>query len=151
MQDKLRRDVTAASWLLVLQGVVGLLAQIETLSEATRAVIAFPGIVLTALVLYHINRLTRSEEPKEREPSERTGLIRLVRRIVRLLGMTAPLLAAIGYTVAAEALIYPAVLTLTLFSVGVILQRFLTDLYGWLSGKGVRGAGSRCLRCWRAA
>ncbi|SEF50127.1 Small-conductance mechanosensitive channel [Jhaorihella thermophila] len=142
MQDKLRRDVTAASWLLVLQGVVGLLAQIETLSEATRAVIAFPGIVLTALVLYHINRLTRSEEPKEREPSERTGLIRLVRRIVRLLGMTAPLLAAIGYTVAAEALIYPAVLTLTLFSVGVILQRFLTDLYGWLSGKGCEARDS---------
>lgn len=145
VQDRLRRDVAIGSWLLVLQGIVQLLEQIETLSEPTRAVNAFPGILLTSLLLFHINRLSRTQEAGINEAgggretlagAGSGGILRLVRRAARLLGIAAPVLAAVGYTFAAEALIYPVVLTLTLISVGVILQRFLTDLYGWLSGKG---------------
>ena len=147
-QRRLRRDVTAAAWLLVLQGFVGLLDKVESLSEATRAVIAFPGILLTALVLYHINRITRLQENRSGPGPEGETILpsggaaggaaglRLVRRAARLLGMAAPVLAAVGYTYAAEALVYPVVLTLTLIAVAVLLQQFLTDLYGWISGKG---------------
>lgn len=136
---RLRRDVTAVSWLLVLFGAVNLLDELDTMSDATRAVIGFPGVVLTALALYHIHRLTRAAEKQltdAERPSGYGGALRLVRRVARMLGMLAPLLAAAGYTYAAEAVIYPVVLTLTLISVCVILHRFLTDLYGWLSGKG---------------
>lgn len=60
----------------------------------------------------------------------------LVRRATYLLGFVSPVLAAFGYVNAAEALIYPAASTLALLAALLVLQRFLGDVYGWLSGKG---------------
>jgi len=51
------------------------------------------------------------------------------------LALVSPILAAIGYRAAAEAIVFPVILTLAIISVILVLQRFLGDLYGWLLKK----------------
>jgi small-conductance mechanosensitive channel len=50
-----------------------------------------------------------------------------------LAGVAGPILAALGYDAAATALVYPAVLTLALIGILVILQQFVRDLYALAS------------------
>ena len=64
------------------------------------------------------------------------GVVRLARKAAIVLSVAAPALAAFGYVYAAESIIYPVVLTLALIAVCVVLQHFLTDLYGWLWHRG---------------
>ncbi len=72
----------------------------------------------------------------EADPSL-TGMQQFVfvlKRMLVVLGLASPVLAAFGYGYAAEAIIYPAVRTLALVSIVVILHWFFDDLYAWLSG-----------------
>ncbi|WP_420584174.1 DUF3772 domain-containing protein [Ruegeria sp.] len=117
--------------------------QIENISDATRAVISFPVVVGTALVLLRIRRINTSEPaPADGETAETarssglTQIMNFLRRAVFLLGMVSPVLAAVGYTNAAEAIVFPAVKTLVLFAALAIFHRFITSVYGWLSGQG---------------
>src|SRR5690606_42077171 len=66
----------------------------------------------------------------------RPGAAELRGRMLRLVGSVAvsvsgvaPLLAAVGYVAAANALIWPTVASLGLVGVIVVLQRFATDIY----------------------
>ncbi|WP_044028222.1 DUF3772 domain-containing protein [Ruegeria pomeroyi] len=131
--------------MLVLHDMVVLFERIENIPEATRAVAGFPVIVMTALLLLRLQRVRVQGQARNAalDGSETTrsgaGFSRMVgflRRALYLLGIASPLLAAVGYNNAAEALVYPAVKTLALIAVMVILQRFLTNVYGWLTRKG---------------
>ncbi|MEW2917022.1 DUF3772 domain-containing protein [Ruegeria sp. ANG10] len=117
--------------------------QIENISDATRAVISFPVVVGTALVLLRIRRIQTSKPESEDGQSSETprsaGLTQLMdflRKAIFLLGIASPILAAIGYTNAAEGIVFPAVKTLVLFAALTIFHRFITSVYGWLSGQG---------------
>ncbi len=117
--------------------------QIENITDATRAVISFPVVVGSALVLLRIRRI-RSVKPESVEGQESetprsaglTQIVEFVRRALFLLGIASPILAAIGYTNAAEAIVFPTVKTLVLLAALAILHRFLTSVYGWISGQG---------------
>ncbi|WP_170548502.1 DUF3772 domain-containing protein [Ruegeria atlantica] len=117
--------------------------QIENISDATRAVISFPVVVGTALVLLRIRRIQTSkpeaEDGQSGETPRSAGLTQLMdflRKAIFLLGIASPILAAIGYTNAAEGIVFPAVKTLVLFAALTIFHRFITSVYGWLSGQG---------------
>ncbi len=141
---------------LVCQDILSQLYQLEDTALETQAVLSFPLILAAALVLYRLNRLgvargglaqvglTKSAaEAEDQEPEQErriaigaNRLFEVVRRGAFFLGYVAPLLAAVGYINAAEALIYPAVMTLLLLAALFVVQRFAGDLFGFVTGRG---------------
>lgn len=134
--------------MLVLRDAINLYENIENLTDASRAVVAFPIILAAGLILFRLyrigfgNRAENSEEEKVRLRSP--GVYRIIgaiRRAAVLLAIVAPILAGLGYVAAAEALIFPVILTLAIVSTVVILQRFFSDLLAWLLKSGATSAG----------
>ena len=135
--------------LLVISSGMALFERLEDSTDATRAVIGFPPVLITALVLVRLQRVgMRLREAADTETEDGTSQIgvqkfsHVVRRGIVLLALAAPLLSLFGYTYAAETIISSAVLTLAVVSGVLILQRFIGDLYGWLSGRGETGRDS---------
>ena len=132
-----RRNLVYASVLLALYRAVGLVEAVQNISEASRAVLVFPLILGASVVLMRLRRITLTADPEgEFIP---VGLRRMapgLRVLVLVVAGATPLLAAAGYQTLAEAVIFPTVMTLAVLALALVLQRFLRDLYGWLSGKG---------------
>jgi potassium-dependent mechanosensitive channel len=133
---------------LILRDAINLYEDIENLTDASRAVVAFPIILAAGLILLRLYRVgfkdkdSDGEEEKVRLRSP--GVYRIVgaiRRMAILLAIVAPVLAGLGYVAAAEALIFPVLLTLAIVATVLILQRFLSDLMAWLLKSGETSAG----------
>lgn len=142
----LRVYVDLLAIMLVLHDLVLLQEQIENISDASRAVISFPVIFTTAFLLFQLQRVRTFDADDDLEDSPKGAgfgkLVSVFRRGLYLLGIFSPVLAAAGYINAAEAIVFPAVKTIALIAVLVIIQQFLGNLYGWLSGKGDAGRDS---------
>ncbi len=137
---EIRIYVDILAVMLILHDMVGLFERIENIAESTRAVVIFPVIVVTSLLLLRIRQIRQSDPATEGGEIPRASgfsqVVEVVRRIVLLLGVSAPVLALLGYTNAAEAIVFPAVNTLILIAILVIVQRFISSLYGWFTGQG---------------
>ncbi|UWQ61147.1 DUF3772 domain-containing protein [Leisingera caerulea] len=142
-ETRLMVDILAV--ILVLQDALSLMENIDNIPAEAHAVASFPLIMGAALVLLRLHRIgakrrqQQSDDDTDEDGAIAAGANRvmtLVRRATYLLGFVSPVLAAFGYVNAAEALIYPAASTLALLAALLVLQRFLGDVYGWLSGKG---------------
>ncbi|MFT5344204.1 MAG: potassium efflux system protein [Paracoccaceae bacterium] len=135
--------------MLILDNAIDLFEKVENISEASNAVIEFLVILMTSLILLLLRRIAYRERlahtDKMSSAAKRAGLSiisPIISRAGTIVGIIAPVLAAIGYVAAAEALIFPTVLTLVLFSLILILNKFVSDLYSWLSGSGPEGQDS---------
>ena len=142
---EIRLLIEALAVMLVLRSAVSMVEQIENLSAATRAVLGFPLVTVTALILGRLHRIALRvrSEAGDGETGLAAGagrIIRMVRGLGFLLAYLAPVLGAIGYINAAEAITFPVVLSMSVVAVVLILHRFFVDLYGWVSrtGEGAR-------------
>ncbi len=140
---ELRVYIDFLAVMLILHELALLFEQIENISDATRAVVTFPVIVATALLLLRIRHIRTNEiqgDGSDQNTTVRaagfTQVIEFLRRAVFLLGIITPLLAVFGYINAAEAIVFPAVKTLVLIAALVIFQRFISQVYGWITGQG---------------
>lgn len=140
---ELRVYIDLLAVMLILHELSILFDQIENISDATRAVVSFPVIVATALLLLRVRQIRMSDiqgDQAEQNTTPRAAgfsqLVELLRRALFLLGIATPVLAAFGYTNAAEAIVFPAVKTLVLIAALVIFQRFVSQIYGWITGQG---------------
>ena len=140
---ELRIYIDLLAIMLILHELALLFEQIENISDATRAVVSFPVIVVTALLLLRVRQIRTNDIRSE--GSDQAGTVRsagftqvleFLRRAVFLLGITTPFLAIFGYINAAEAIVFPAVKTLILIAALVIIQRFISQVYGWITGQG---------------
>ena len=139
----------AATWLvvdllaviLVAKEVLSTLEDFIFFSEGALAVVRFPLILMAALLMLRLHRIGKQQRNDAPVPEGDegalvvgvNGIIQAVRRVAYLFGFLSPALAAAGYINAAEALIYPSILTLALIATLLVLQRFLVDVYGFLS------------------
>ncbi len=130
---------------LVLQQMLERLDRIESFEPATFAILSWPLVILASLLLVRLNRIRarqRREDTVTGEDDEgalavsTNRAMSALRRIVFAVAIVAPLLGAVGYINAAVGLIYPTILTLALVTTLMVLQRFLSEVYGWLSKKG---------------
>ena len=135
-----------AGLFLGLYAVMNGFVEPEFQSDAANAVIAFPLLVLAGVVLFRIGQLlvmhTRLSAQRLSEASEggaeatQAGffdrLVGVLGRACMVLGVGAPVLAAVGYVQAAEALLFPAIETLGLLGLLVLLQRMVGDIYAAL-------------------
>ncbi|WP_299671619.1 DUF3772 domain-containing protein [uncultured Roseobacter sp.] len=129
------------SLLFVSRGVVELLVGFEDVAPATDAVLAFPIVVLIALVLAPIGLTLRrykvEADPESDDAPRGVGLSRVVRTAgsaLLLVSVVAPIMAAVGYAEAGNALLYPTLVSLLILGFVVTLQRFSVDVYGLITG-----------------
>lgn len=127
----------------VYAAALGVLIALETLRravmdpllepEAATAVLAFPGILLTGLFLLRMGQLIRrhvaEDTPAGEPPSYRNRLLGLIGRAALAVGAVGPVLAALGYVSAGMGMVYPAVISLWLVGVIIVMQRLVGDLY----------------------
>jgi small-conductance mechanosensitive channel len=102
----------------------------QAYSDATTAVMSFPILLTGGLVLVRLGRtLRKTSEAGERGASYGLRLIQLLARGMTVVGIGGPVLAGFGYVQAAEAVIYPAMMSFALVTLLFILQRLIGD--GW--------------------
>jgi potassium-dependent mechanosensitive channel len=111
--------------------------------ESATAVLAFPIILLSGVLLYRMGRLLRHHAvnpPSEEEPrSYRDRLIDLVARITMVAAVIGPLLAAVGYVSAGVGLVLPAAISLALVALLFIVQKLVADIFALFVRNGEEG------------
>lgn len=147
-KDKRKEARFHVGMITVMIIITELISQILEASETapvSRTVLQFPWLLVSSLMLYRIGILLRGHV----EPSAATdGTLTEVRtstlgRVVRglgtgavVIGCLSPVLLAAGYFKAVDALMPPYIMTLVFLGLVMVLQRFLADLYGALTGQG---------------
>ena len=137
-------------------GVLGLLLGLNTMRKmllvppggvnaaAANAVLAFPLLVLTGLVLFRLGQLLRRHAVNTAESDDdntyRDWVTGVVGRAVMVFGAGAPVLAAVGYVPAATAVLYPMAVSLALLALLIILQGLVGDIYAMIAKGDARGA-----------
>ncbi|TLP64397.1 mechanosensitive ion channel family protein [Parasedimentitalea maritima] len=129
---ELRLLIELLAVMLVLRDLVVQVDQVENLSSITRSVVAFPIILSTALLLVRLQRIGLQRAKNAALSANK--LVRGVRRAAYGFGVLSPVLAAFGYIYAAEAIIYPVVITLFVVSSILIVQRFIGAVYALITG-----------------
>ncbi len=136
------------SVLFVLRGVADVLVGFDASFEATEAVITFPIVVVMGLILFRLGQILRGFRPAQPRADaddatpRGTGFARLIRLIgtgVMLVSIAAPVMAAVGYAEAGNALLYPTISSLVILGLVVTFQRFAADIYGLITGQGREG------------
>ncbi len=101
--------------------------------EAAAAVVSFPILAVAGLLIFRVGQLLRLHVVNDDVPGEATGyrnrLIGLIGRGAILIGVAGPLFAAVGYVAASAAVVFPAVKTLAVIALLMVLQRAVTDIY----------------------
>jgi potassium efflux system protein len=124
-------------FLSVLMGLVigaelvrGAAMDAQAYSDATTSVMSFPILLTGGLVLIRLGRtLRKTREADERGTSYALRLIQLLARGLTTLGVLGPVLAGFGYVQAAEAVIFPAMMSFALVAFLFILQRLIGDAW----------------------
>lgn len=128
-----RRLATILAGLVVLASVERLYSEVAGLSAETSAVLSFPLLVLTGLVLFQAARFTirliSASTAEGAATPFRLHAVLIVARGSLIIAALTPILAAVGYRNAAEALIYPAVMTAGVLGMLFVLQHFTEQLY----------------------
>ena len=110
-------------------------------ADETTAVMSFPILLTGGLILLRVGRILRSAGQMD-ERSYALRLLAILARGIAAVGLTGPVLAAIGYVQAANALIHPTILSLGLITLLFILQQLINTLWAMVNkteGQGVDG------------
>lgn len=113
-----------------------------TLTDAAIAWLNLPLMLAGGLLLWQTGRiLSRKRAEAAEEAGEdarlnyRDRILALLGRAAIVIGIGAPILAAVGYNTAAQALVLPAARSLALIALLVLLQRFLADVAALISAR----------------
>ena len=135
--------------LLVLRSVGQTVGDIFLFSEETQVVLDFPVLLLCALMLSRLGHIltqltpdTATEGTLLEGSSFRLRLARLIGRVAIVLAIAGPIMSAIGYDAVGQAMVYPAVKTLAVLALVLVLQRFVNDLYELITGRSAQAADS---------
>lgn len=119
-------------------------------STEARVVVLFPIMVFAGMLLIPVARLlaqhTRAtlgdddDEDGAGSDSYRKRLARLLSRVLIIVAIAGPSLAALGYFKAGIGLLVPSLMSLLLLAILLILQRVIRELYT-LAARGREGAG----------
>lgn len=143
-----RFSVNGITVVMIISIVTMRVLDFDTPTDATRAVIKFPFVLLIGFFLFRIGQILRHckdvSDPEPGAEEDETPRISSTSRVVHGLGLGAicvslitPLLFALGYQDLADAILGPYVTTLVLLGLVMVLQRFTADVYGALTGQGI--------------
>ncbi|PZX44525.1 small-conductance mechanosensitive channel [Roseinatronobacter thiooxidans] len=109
-------------------------------SDAANAVIAFPLMVLAGVVLFRLGALLsmhfRLAAADGGETRFFDRIVGVFGKLAMIIGIGAPLIAAVGYVQAAQALLYPSLVSLGLITGLVFLTQLVDDTYDIVTNRG---------------
>jgi len=135
-------------WVLGLAALVMAFLRTSEVTAVLKSVLLLPFEVGLSYVLFRVGRLL-ARSRSATAPEAATDAMRLLRRLVMLLGRAAmavaiavPILSLVGFARASEALLYPAIFTLGLAGGIILLQWLVHDVWSLLlrSPEGTRDA-----------
>jgi potassium efflux system protein len=142
-----RRDarfyVSMLSIVIVLRHILEVFLSFGDIGAATIPVLSFPLVVIAAILLFRIGQKLRSasqvvlDDSGEQKVTTFSRIMRLIGLATIVLAVVGPIMAAIGYGQAGDALVFPAVYSLAVLGLVLVFQRFFADTYGWISGLGI--------------
>ncbi len=139
------RLVVGMGWLLTAGGLVQAVLDAGEVETVAAMAAILPVHLALSWLLFRFGRelLWRPAPAADGTipdaPGFGRGLVSLLGRAVMAVAVVGPVLTAIGYAVAYEALTYPTAMTLALIGVVLVLQTFVFDLYVLIVG-GEEGA-----------
>ncbi|MDF3413860.1 mechanosensitive ion channel family protein [Sulfitobacter sp. M57] len=141
-----RFHVSCSTALIVVAALIDEVLEAGDPAPASQPVLMFLITLLAAVSLYCIGKiLGRVKDPEaddavatELRSSTLVGTIRTLGKGAILVAFATPALAAFGYFHAAEAILPPYFMTLTLLGLVMTLQRFGADVYGAITGQGAQ-------------
>lgn len=108
-------------------------AEVAARADAAIAVLAAPLLVFAALMLFRMGQLLRRGATHggatDQDTAFRDSLMRWLGSAAIAVAVVAPALGAIGYVSAADALLWPAIVTLGVLGLVTILQGFIAEFY----------------------
>lgn len=106
----------------------------QAYSDATTSVMSFPILLTGGLVLVRLGRtLRKTRDSDERAANYGLRLIHVLAQGLTVVGIVGPILAGFGYVQAAEAVIYPAMMSFALVTLLFILQRLIGDAWALIT------------------
>ncbi len=125
-----RRIVWSLGWLLTIGYLLTRLVTVTDEPDTIAGVVLLPIELLLAFFLYQFGRLLfRTSKKEENKEVYRYRFFAVAGRIAMVIAVVGALLALAGYDVGARALLYPAVRTLSVLAVIMLIQRLIIDLY----------------------
>ena len=119
---------------VVADGLRRLAMDAQAYSDAVSAVANFPILVAGGLALWRTGRLMgQAQRDEGGGQSYVLTLLRLIARALTVVAPLGPLLAAAGYVAAGRALVFPAILSLGLLTILLIVQRLLSNIWAMIS------------------
>ncbi len=135
-RQKARRGFVQLGWLLAIGTMLAAYLSAGEVSAAVSAIVTLPVEGLLALHLFRIGTtfLNRAPTAKAAEAGPdplgfRRSALDWVGRLSFAVALASVLLALLGYAAAAQALIYPFVMTLGLIGLVVLAQGLVFDIY----------------------
>ncbi|ATX66201.1 DUF3772 domain-containing protein [Roseinatronobacter bogoriensis subsp. barguzinensis] len=109
-------------------------------SDAANAVIAFPLMVLAGVVLFRLGALLSRHFQLVAADSTETRffdrIVGVLGKLAMIIGIGAPLIAAVGYVQAAQALLYPSIVSLGLITLLLFLTQLVDDIFDLVTHRG---------------
>ncbi|MFT6674318.1 MAG: small-conductance mechanosensitive channel [Sulfitobacter sp.] len=144
---ELRFHVAVITVMIALGEITLLVLDTGSYADASKGVLTFIPMLVSAIALYRIGVILRGyevvlnegETTAEPRSSTFSRVVRWLGRGAVLVGVVSPLLLAAGYFMAADAILPPYILTLILLGLVMSLQRFASDVYAGVTGQGIKG------------
>ncbi|WP_245830548.1 DUF3772 domain-containing protein [Planktotalea arctica] len=134
--------ITASAIILIAAQVLQVLATYDEWRDATRAVLGFPLLIVTGLVLFRVGTLLRGGmvEPTDEDDGwlYRMRIARLLGQLAVVIAVIGPVIAVLGYGTAAARLMFSSVASMALLGLLLVMQAFIADLYAFLMRKEVK-------------
>lgn len=112
----------------------------EAQSDAANSVIAFPLMVLAGVVLFRLGVLLsmhlRLMDEDQLEIRFFDRMLGILGKLAMAIGLGAPVFAGIGYVQAAQALLFPAIMSLGMITALIFLTQLVSDIYDLLTKRG---------------
>ena len=111
------------------------LADYDDYSPEALSTLRFPLLLAAGILLFRLGRVLLAQGGGEDDPRPyRNSIVRQIGRFVMAVGVAGPLLGLVGYTEAADFILFPTVASMGLAGAVALIQRFITDLYVLLIG-----------------
>ncbi|MCT4553827.1 MAG: DUF3772 domain-containing protein [Pelagimonas sp.] len=136
-----RRLANLLAFSYVARDVLDALMQFDGYAPATEAVLEFPILVVSGMLLFRLGRVRNtapiagSAAAAEDDGPFRMRFARVMGRAAMVMGLAGPALAAIGYSRVGEGMVYPFIATLGVVGLVLVLQRVVDDLYELVTGR----------------
>ncbi|MEM8539022.1 MAG: DUF3772 domain-containing protein, partial [Pseudomonadota bacterium] len=142
-RSQARFYLSLISAVFVIRSILELIFTFEKAADETIAVVAFPIVVMMALALFGMAVLMRRYRPTETDLDDENSRVGAFTRAMRVGGtltlivsVVSPVMSAVGYAEAGNALLYPTVLSLVILGLVLVLQNFAKDVYVLITGQG---------------